>query len=92
MPHQHDPAHEAEAEYAAMGATEWSHAGLPNTFPSGETVRADRRDAVAEHRADRPPTPEEEAAPGDRRVDPAVSAAYRAATRRGVEQHGEGRI
>ena len=86
-----DPAHEAEAEYVEQQDTEWRDGGLPNTFPSGDTVLADRRDAEAPHEPDRMPTPDEEAEAKER-VDPAVAAAYREATQRGVDQEGEGRI
>jgi hypothetical protein len=87
-----DPAHQAEAAYVEETETEWSDGSLPNTFPSGETLRADRRDARAAHDADRPPTAEEEDEVRGELVEPAVAAAYRAATRHGVDQEGEGRL
>ena len=86
-----DPAHQPEAEYVEQQATEWADGSLPNTFPSGDTVRADRRDAVATHDPDRMPTAEEEAE-AKPEVDPEIAAAYRAATQRGVDQEGEGRL
>ncbi len=86
-----DPAQEAEAQYVEEQDTEWADASLPNTFPSGETLRADRRDAVAAHDADRPPTEDEEAA-GEHPLDPEVAASYREATQRGVDQEGEGKL
>ena len=86
-----DPAHEAEAAYVEQQETEWADGGLPNTFPSGDTVQADRRDAQAAHEPDRMPTADEAEA-GDRPVDPAVAAAYREATQRGVDQEGEGKF
>lgn len=91
MPNE-DPADQAEAEYVDQQATEWADADLPNTFPSGETVIADRRDAEAAHTADEAPTPEDEAAVAGRTVDPDVAESYRAATQRGVDQEGEGRL
>ena len=85
------PQHEAEQEYVELEDDEFSDPAAPNTFPSGETVRADRRDALTAGHADRMPTPdEEEAAPTD--VDPSVSDAYRDQIRRGAEVEGEGRI
>ena len=87
-----DPAHEAEAAYVEETASEWADGSLPNTFPSGETLKADRRDAEAAHRPGRGPTPEEEDEVRGEAVDPAVAAAYRAATQRGADQEGEGRV
>jgi hypothetical protein len=87
-----DPAHEAEAEYVDQQDREWADGSLPNTFPSGETVKADRRDARADHAPDRMPTPDEEAEAGERAADPQVAAASREATRHGVDQQGEGRL
>jgi hypothetical protein len=86
-----DPAHQPEAEYVEEQDREWRDGGLPNTFPSGDTVRADRRDAVAAHDPDRMPTDDEEAE-AKQQVDPHVAAAYREATQRGVDQEGEGRL
>lgn len=87
-----DPATEAEAVYVEESDREWADGGLPNTFPSGATLQADRRDAAAAHDADRPPTPAEEDEVSGAAVDPAVAAAYEAATARGVAQEGEGRL
>lgn len=87
-----DPAHVAEAAYVEETETEWADGSLPNTFPSGETLRADRRDARAAHAADRAPTREEEDEVRSETVEPAVAAAYRDATQRGVDQEGEGRL
>lgn len=92
MPDDTDPSQEAEAQYAEMEDTEWADGRLPNTFPTGETVRADRRDARADHGPDRMPTAEEEDAVRGRTADPAVTAAYQEATQHGVDQEGEGRI
>lgn len=88
----HDPAHEAEALYTEEADREWADGAPPNTFPSGETVKADRRDAQTDAGPDREPTEEEEAEVRGRTVDPAVAAAYREATARGAELRGEGRI
>jgi hypothetical protein len=87
-----DPAHQPEAEYVEVQATTWADAGLPNTFPSGETLKADRRDARAAHVAGAPATSDEEVDVERRSADPAVAEAYRAATQRGVDQEGEGRL
>lgn len=87
-----DPADEPEEEYRALQADEWQDAESPETFPSGDTVRADRRDADKEHAPDRPPTADEAERAEALDVDPDVAAAYREATARGVEQEGEGRI
>ena len=86
-----DPVHQAEAEYVEEQDTEWADGELPNTFPSGDTVQADRRDAVAAHEPDRAPT-DDEAADAKTEVDPKVAAAYREATQRGVDQEGEGKL
>ena len=56
-----------------------------------ETVRADEADAAASHDADRPPTPDEEAA-APTEVDPEVAAAYEDALERGAAVEGEGQI
>ncbi|MBL8777761.1 MAG: hypothetical protein JNK12_17600 [Acidimicrobiales bacterium] len=56
-----------------------------------DTVRADEADAAAAHDADRPPTPEEEAA-APTEVDPQVAEAYEAAMERGAAVKGEGQI
>ena len=56
-----------------------------------ETVRSDEADANAAHDADRPPTPEEEAA-APTQVDPQVAEAYEAAMDRGAAVKGEGQI
>jgi hypothetical protein len=86
-----DPAHQAEEEYVDQQDKEWRHPAEPNTFPSGDTVEADRADARSDHRADRAPTPEEEAA-APREVDPAVAEAYQEANERGANVTGEGEI
>lgn len=58
---------------------------------SDETVQADEADATATHDADRPPTPEEEAA-APTQVDPHVAEAYEDAIERGAAVEGEGQI
>jgi hypothetical protein len=64
----------------------------PATTPSGNTVRADRSDAEAAHRADRPPTPSEESAADTQELDPQVAESYKEAIERGASVEGEGRI
>ena len=59
---------------------------------SPETVAADEADAQAAHRADRMPTPEEEAAAERTELDPAVAEAYEDAIERGANVKGEGEI
>jgi hypothetical protein len=56
------------------------------------TKQEERTEAAAEHVADRPPTPEEEAAADENRLDPQVAEHEREMTRLGREQKGEGRI
>lgn len=65
----------------------------PATTPDKQSIREDRKDVDAEHKADRPPTAEEEAS-ADRHgdtVDPEVATAYKEALERGARQEGEGR-
>lgn len=86
-----EPKPEAEAEYIELEEDEYADPGPPDTFPSGDTLRSDRRDAQVAHEPDRPPTPgEEEVAPVG--VDPAVAAAYEDAAERGAKARGEGRV
>ncbi len=59
--------------------------------PSDQATTPDEADANAAHEADRPPTPEEEAA-APRDAKPAVSEAYEAAIERGAKVQGEGQI
>jgi len=58
-----------------------------------KTVEADEHDAQAKHRADRPPTPEEQAA-ADRspELSPESAKAYEEAIERGADISGEGQI
>ena len=82
---------QAEQEYVEKNDEEWRDADEPNTFPSGDTLTADRADAAAAHDSDRPPTPDEErAAPTE--VDRDVSTAYEEAIERGANVEGEGDI
>jgi len=65
----------------------------PATTPSKQSIREDRKDVDAAHRADRAPTSEEEAV-ADRQgetADPRVASAYKRALERGARQEGEGR-
>jgi hypothetical protein len=59
---------------------------------SAETTEADEKDARSSHQADRPPTPEEEAAAEGTDVDPKVADAYEEAMERGANVKGEGEI
>ena len=86
-----DPANQAEEAYVEQQDTEWADAEEPNTVPSGDTVDADRADAVARHDADRMPPPEEEAA-APTEVDPETAAASEDAMERGANVKGEGEI
>ena len=66
---------------------------MPEPDITDETVEADERDATAAHRADREPTPEEEAAAdGHGEVSPESAAAYKEAIERGANVKGEGQI
>jgi hypothetical protein len=58
----------------------------------GGTRAEEKRDATAAHVADRPPTPEEEAAAEENQLDPEVAEHEREMTRLGREAKGEGRI
>ncbi len=60
--------------------------------PTPETRAADRRDAAAAHRADRPPTPEEERLADQQELDPEVAAAAKEMAARGARTQGEGRL
>ena len=88
---QRDPARQPEEEYVDRQETEWSDPAEPNTFPNGNTVEADRSDAEADHGADRPPTPEEEAFAPEH-ADPAAAEASKEAMERGASVKGEGEI
>jgi hypothetical protein len=64
----------------------------PPTTPDRQTIGEDRASLDSEHDADRPPTPEEEAA-AERadELDPNVAASYKDAIERGAAQQGEGK-
>ncbi len=65
----------------------------PDTTPDEQTLAEDERDAQAEHRADRAPTPEEEqAADANPAVPPETSQAYTEAIERGADIKGEGQV
>lgn len=58
-----------------------------------EATRDDEaREAVASHTADRPPTPDEEAAADGNRLDPGVAEHEREMDTLGAEVEGEGHI
>ena len=81
----------AEGEFAEMQDTEWKDPSLPNTFPSGSTVDADRRDADAQHVPDDvDPSVDLDAVPES--VSESVAAAERASLERGANVKGEGEI
>lgn len=65
----------------------------PPTTPDRDTIREDRAAAADDaHVADRPPTPEEEAAADEAAdLDPAVADSYKEAIQRGAAQTGEGK-
>lgn len=62
------------------------------TRPDPGTEEAERSEAAAAHEPDRPPTPEEEEAAEQSRLDPAVAESYKEAIERGAELKGEGEI
>jgi hypothetical protein len=86
------PDQPAEQEYRELQDTEYRDPGAPDTFPSGGTVDADRRDAEASHRADREPTPDEERLADELELDPQVAETYEEAIERGANVKGEGQI
>jgi hypothetical protein len=67
---------------------------MPGQEPkiSDATKAADRHDAELKGDSDRMPTPEEEAAAEQNRLDPNAARAYKEAAERGANQRGEGRI
>ena len=83
---------EPEQEYRELQDTEFADPAAPNTFPDGDTVKADRRDAAADHQPDRMPTPEEERLADEQPLDPDVAEAYETALERGASVKGEGEI
>lgn len=63
-----------------------------HTDVDADTEAADERDSVAAHRADRPPTPEEEAIADELPLDPEVAEHHREMNEIGANVKGEGRI
>ena len=59
---------------------------------TGATREAEAKEAKAPHRADRAPTPDEEASIEGDEVDPEVRSHYREMTELGADEVGEGRI
>ncbi len=65
---------------------------MENSEVSDATRRAEDEDADSPHQADRPATPEEEEAAGDRKVSADVRAHEHEMAQRGADEKGEGRI
>lgn len=63
----------------------------PPTTPDRATIKEDRASLAEGHDADRPPTPEEEAAAESNQLDPDVAESYKDAMERGASQEGEGK-
>jgi hypothetical protein len=63
----------------------------PPTTPDRDTIKEDRASLGEGHDADRPPTPDEEAAAERNELDPAVADSYKEAMERGAAQEGEGK-
>lgn len=63
----------------------------PPTTPDRDTIKEDRASLDEGHGADRPPTPEEEAAAERNELDPDVATSYKDAIERGAAQEGEGK-
>jgi len=63
-----------------------------HTEVSDATREAEREESEAPHRADRPPTPDEESVADSRSVDPEVKEHYEEMMETGAEVEGEGRI
>ena len=66
--------------------------GAPDAKVSGATEVEEMLEAAASHTADRPPTPEEEAAAESNTLDPDVAAHEREMGEIGAEVKGEGEI
>jgi len=64
----------------------------PDQLATDDTVAADEASAGVEHRADRPPTPEEERLAEGNRLDPSVVEHHEEMNRIGAEVEGEGQI
>lgn len=63
-----------------------------HTRPNRDTENAEEDEAKTEHRADRSPTPEEEAAAEETELSEDAARHYREAIERGAEVKGEGEI
>lgn len=63
-----------------------------HTTPNDATRQADRDALKAEHGAPQSPSPAEEQAAGQNRVDEGVSEHYDDMVERGARQKGEGRL
>jgi len=63
-----------------------------HTEISDATRQAEAEESQAPHVADRPATPEEDAAPDEAEVDEDVRAHYREMVELGAQEGGEGRI
>jgi hypothetical protein len=63
----------------------------PPTTPARDTIKEDRASLAEAHDADRPPTPDEEAAAERNQLDPDVAESYKDAMERGAAQEGEGK-
>ncbi len=85
-------ADQPEEAYVAMEDEEWEDPAPPNTVPSGETLEADRKDALVHGSADDMPTPEEEEAAPPGPAPRSVVEAQQAAMERGANIKGEGQI
>ncbi len=64
----------------------------PEDLATDQTVAADEASAGVEHRADRPPTPEEERLADGNPLDPDVAEHAQEMNRIGAEIEGEGQI
>jgi hypothetical protein len=64
----------------------------PDAMVDEATRDEEERESVAAHRADRAPTPDEEAAAEEGELDPEVAAHEREMGRIGAEVKGEGQI
>lgn len=64
----------------------------PDQLATDETRAAEEASAGVEHRADRPPTPEEERLADSNPLDPAVVEHAEEMNRIGAEVEGEGQI
>ena len=64
----------------------------PTPNPDEVSAATHAADAAARHRADRPPTPREEAAAERNTLDPSVAGPYEHAIETGANIKGEGAI